>query len=245
MIEKFKRLSFVKKILTILAVLVILFLLASGTYWIHRVCKSYYDKDTFNNLNLSGVDKLMIVAHPDDETIWGGGHLTEGGYLVVCITDGYNKTRKDEFDTAVKRLNETNIPIILNFPDKTFNKRDNWFGIKGRIENTVEKCLDLKDWDLVVTHNIEGEYGHIHHKMVSSIVRKEYKNLNKKNPLYLFGTYHSKKKLPYYEDSMIPLDDEIYNKKLEALKDFKSQEKVVESLFHMVRYENWNEYDVN
>lgn len=232
-----------KHILFILLALVVLALLTSGVYWIFRVCKSYYDEDKFNSLDLSKVNKLMIVAHPDDETIWGGGHLIDGGYLVVCITDGYNKTRKNEFDTAVKHLSETNIPLILNFPDKTFNKRDNWFGIKGKIEDAVDKCINLKDWELIVTHNKEGEYGHIHHKMTSSIVRSEYKKLDKQNPLYLFGTYHSKKKLPNYEASMTPMSEELYNKKVEVLKDFKSQEKVIDSLFHMMKYENWTKYD--
>lgn len=243
MIKSVKKQTVKKYILFILLVLVILALLISGIYWIFRVCRSYYDEDKFNNLNLSQVNKLMIVAHPDDETLWGGGHLIDGRYLVVCITDGYNKTRKSEFDTAVKHLNKTNIPLILNFPDKTFNKRDNWFGIKGKIEDAVEKCINLKDWDLIVTHNKEGEYGHIHHKMTSSIVRSEYEKLDKQNPLYLFGTYHSKKNLPSYEDLMTPMSEELYNKKIEVLKDFKSQEKVIESLFHMVKYENWIEYD--
>lgn len=36
----------------------------------------------------------MFVAHPDDETIWGGSHLLKKHYLVVCLTNGNNKTRK-------------------------------------------------------------------------------------------------------------------------------------------------------
>ena len=245
MIKKFKEKSLIKKILTILFALVILLILTLSGYWINRVGKNYYDKSLFESLDVSAVNKLMIVAHPDDETLWGGGHLSEGGYLVLCITDGYNETRKNEFDNAVKCLNETNIPVILNFPDKTFNKRDNWYGIKGKISNAVDKVIEMKDWDLIVTHNKEGEYGHIHHKMTSSIVRKEYNNTDKKSPLYLFGTYHSLKNLPTYESGMIPMNEEEYNKKVEALGYYKSQKKVVEGLFHMVKYENWIEYDGN
>ena len=37
---------------------------------------------------------LMIVAHPDDETIWGGSHLINGNYTVLCITNGNNKKEK-------------------------------------------------------------------------------------------------------------------------------------------------------
>ena len=245
MIKKFKEKSLIKKILTILIALVILLILTLSIYWINRVGKNYYDKSLFENLDVSAVNKLMIVAHPDDETLWGGGHLSEGGYLVLCITDGYNETRKNEFDNAVKTLNETNIPVILNFPDKTFNKRDNWYGIKGKIGIAVDKAVKMKDWDLIVTHNKEGEYGHIHHKMTSSIVRKEYNSTDKKSPLYLFGTYHSLKKLPEYESEMIPMNKAEYNKKVEALDCYTSQKKVVDGLFHMVKYENWIEYDEN
>ena len=39
----------------------------------------------------------MIVAHPDDEMLWGGAHLLNGNYLVVCITCGRSKTRDKEF----------------------------------------------------------------------------------------------------------------------------------------------------
>ena len=245
MIKKFKEKSLIKKILTIIIVLVILLILTLSVYWINRVGKNYYDKSLFENLDVSAANKLMIVAHPDDETLWGGGHLSEGGYLVLCITDGYNETRKSEFDNAVKTLNKTNIPVILNFPDKTFNKRDNWYGIKSKIGNAVDKAVKMKDWDLIVTHNKEGEYGHIHHKMTSSIVRKEYNTTDKKSPLYLFGTYHSLKKLPEYEKRMIPMNKAEYNKKVETLDCYISQKKVVDGLFHMVKYENWIEYDGN
>lgn len=41
---------------------------------------------------LDDYDSLMVVAHPDDETIWGGAHLLKGKYVVVCITNGNNRT---------------------------------------------------------------------------------------------------------------------------------------------------------
>ena len=43
---------------------------------------------------LDDYDSLMVVAHPDDETIWGGAHLLKGKYVVVCITNGNNRTRR-------------------------------------------------------------------------------------------------------------------------------------------------------
>lgn len=241
--KKLKEFNLIKKLIMILLIMIILSALTAGIYWLHRINKSYYDKGIFKNLDLSGVDKLMIVAHPDDETIWGGGHLIDGGYLVVCITGGRNQIRKNEFINAVGSLNETNIPIILDFPDKTFGKRDSWLGIKNKISKTVDNLLEMKDWDLIVTHNKDGEYGHIHHKSISKIVSNEYQRLGKNNTLYFFGKYHSKKKISEFLNQMVPLDDELYNKKTEILKIYASQKKVIENLSHMNKYENWIKYN--
>ena len=43
---------------------------------------------------ISSIDNVMIVAHPDDETLWGGEQLLKENYLVICITNGDNKIRK-------------------------------------------------------------------------------------------------------------------------------------------------------
>ena len=45
----------------------------------------------------------MVVAHPDGETLWGGAHLLDGKYFVVCLIDGYNKVRRQEFLNAIKK----------------------------------------------------------------------------------------------------------------------------------------------
>ena len=55
-------------------------------------------KEMLDELPLSNCTKLMVVAHPDVETLWGGAHLTEGGWFVVCLTNGYNEVRKNEFE---------------------------------------------------------------------------------------------------------------------------------------------------
>ena len=45
-------------------------------------------KKMIDGLNLKNIDSVMFVAHPDDETIWGGSHLLKKHYLVVCLTNG-------------------------------------------------------------------------------------------------------------------------------------------------------------
>ena len=72
-------------------------------------------KEMLDELPLSDCTKLMVVAHPDDETLWGGAHLTEGGWFVVCLTNGYNEVRKNEFYEVMKESG--NIGLILKYPD--------------------------------------------------------------------------------------------------------------------------------
>jgi hypothetical protein len=65
-------------------------------------------------LNITLYDNLMIVAHPDDEILWGGANLYKDKYFIVCLTNGYNH-RAYEF---LQVLNFTQSGgIILNYTD--------------------------------------------------------------------------------------------------------------------------------
>ena len=129
-----------------------------------------------DELDLKDASKLMIVAHPDDETIWGGAHLLDRGYLVVCLTDGYNKKRASEFNEAVKASGNT--PLILDYPDKVNFKRADWSEITDDIEADIELIMSAKHWDIAVTHNPKGEYGHIHHKKTNAITVNAFNKTN-------------------------------------------------------------------
>lgn len=45
------------------------------------------NKRILDEQRLANCSNLMIVAHPDDETLWGGAHLSDGGWFVVCLTN--------------------------------------------------------------------------------------------------------------------------------------------------------------
>ena len=47
-------------------------------------------------MDLNKYKKLMIVAHPDDESLWGGNGLYHEKYLVVCMTCGVDEKRVEE-----------------------------------------------------------------------------------------------------------------------------------------------------
>ena len=40
---------------------------------------------------------IMIVAHPDDETLWERAYLMKDGYYVICLTNKYNSKRQNIF----------------------------------------------------------------------------------------------------------------------------------------------------
>ncbi|MGL4383603.1 MAG: PIG-L family deacetylase, partial [Bacilli bacterium] len=107
------------------------------------------------NLNLDDYQNIMIVAHPDDEAIWGGSHLIKGDYLVICITNKDNSQRNKEFLAVIEASH--NKGVILDYPDKTNNKRDNWEKSKKQLNIDLNYLLTKKKWNSVVTHNPDGE----------------------------------------------------------------------------------------
>lgn len=194
------------------------------------------DKD-FSKLDLDGYDNIMIVAHPDDELLWGGMHLLKDNYLVVCITCGPNKTRVNEFISVMEATNDRY--IMLGYPDKTNGQRDNWDTSRDGITEDLKAILALKDWNIIVTHNPDGEYGHQHHKMTSSLTTAVVED---KSKLYYFGKYHSKKTITNYIDEMAPASDEYYKEKLNLIGLYRSQSFIQTSFDHMFGYEDWVAY---
>lgn len=192
----------------------------------------------FSDINLDNVDKVMIVAHPDDEMLWGGASLINDDYLVVCVTCGVDEERVKEFSKVMNATNDKY--IMLGYPDKTNGERDNWDSSRDNIKEDLEKIFALKDWKLIVTHNPFGEYGHIHHKMTSELVTD--KVINKDN-LYYFGTYYSKKNIGKVIKDMPSIDQETLNKKIKILKIYKTQIFIMTAFDQMIEHENWVSYN--
>lgn len=191
-------------------------------------------------IDLNKYKKVMIVAHPDDETIWGGGHLIQDDYVVVCITCGTSKTRLKEFKKVMNATGDSY--IALGYPNKTDGKRNEWIVFYDDIKKDIEMILNSNNWDLVVTHNEKGEYGHIQHIKTNKIVTEVYNDNNYRFSLYYFGTYYSKKKIRGVEEKLTPMSNELLERKEEILKLYESQSEVVKNLSHMNKYEMWAEY---
>lgn len=231
------------KIICCLLIMAAIILIIKGALFIRTVRLSKpapLKTETLDELSLDNTTKLMIVAHPDDETIWGGGHLLEGGYLVVCLTNGNNKVRSEEFKKVVKASG--NIPLILSYPDKLNLKRNDWKMSKAGIKADISRIINYKKWDLIVTHNEAGEYGHAHHKMTHSLVVDAYESLKCDSSLYFFGDYYKAYDIKEASKKLTSLSEEIILKKEELCGMYSSQDSVMKNLSHMFPYENWKEY---
>ena len=111
-----------KKVKNVIIVLIILVLMFFIVWTFLRQPNLMPVKGQLESLDLNNVNKLMIVSHPGDESVWGGAHLISDNYLVVCISCGYNKNKTNDF---LKVTEYSKDPIIMmGYSDKLYLKRD-------------------------------------------------------------------------------------------------------------------------
>lgn len=181
---------------------------------------------------------LMVVAHPDDESIFGGLHLMKHHYFIVVVTNGNNRHRHREFNEMLKYTK--NQGVILSFPDKTNGVRDNWKSCYKKIYNKIQKYILTRDYDKIVTHNKTGEYGHQHHKMVHRIVTSICEKHRLTSHLYYFNKYYKSNDIGRAVNGM--KKKELSAKVRELRTVYPSQSKVIDHLFHILPYENFQHY---
>lgn len=200
---------------------------------------SFLTKDDLDKMDLSNVDNLMIVAHPDDETLWGAMELLSEDYLVLCITNGKEtgNIRYNELNNVMAKTNDK--CIVLSYPDAYKFKRVDWkeAGLMDYITKDIETVMLYKNWNKIVTHNPEGEYGHIHHIYVNNIISSLYDKYIHNDTLYYFTKYYDKGEL-YKVDSMLPkLSQQQVEEKMDLLDLYKSQPGAFVKYGQMIKYE--------
>lgn len=200
------------------------------------------EKTDVNKDKYPSIKNLMIVAHPDDESYWGGAHLLEEDYLVVCITCGTVPYRVTEFKKAMQLTRDDY--LMLGYPDLTNGKKDDWSTVYKDIKKDLEKIINSKYWEKIVTHNPEGEYGHIHHIKTNRMVTE----ITDPDVLWYFGKYFPKKKLDKIK-GMKTISEKTSKVKSEQLIPIYASQKSAENAFkHMFEYENFvfnKDWEVN
>ena len=59
----------------------------------------------------------------------------------------------------------------------------------------IETVVKFKNWEKIVTHNPNGEYGHEQHKQVNQVVTEICVDNNLQDKLYYFGPYYNKRRI--------------------------------------------------
>ena len=110
----------------------------------------------------------IIVAHPDDETLWAGGTIISHPlwkFFIVCICRANDIERAAKFCETLDILNIQGIMGDLDDGPEQIPLNEN------ELENTIMKLLPNTPFDLVITHDSKGEYTkHLRHEEVNKAV---------------------------------------------------------------------------
>ena len=135
--------------------------------------KNAENLDSIRSSFVTPVDKLMIVAHPDDEAIFGGQSLLEErGWRVVCLTNKNNQIRSEEMKYSMHGCGVIDY-FIYDLEDILDSPLD-----PERVSSIIEEHLGEREWKKIVTHNNIGEYGHPHHYQIHNEIKKKISNLD-------------------------------------------------------------------
>ena len=110
-----------------------------------------------------GNNNAIIVAHPDDETLWAGGlpiRFKDKKWTVICCS-----VPVADPERAHKFVN------VCEFLGVDWMKND-------RLESDFDvPHVDLSPFDCIFTHNANGEYGNRHHIRVHDWVCEKAKGV--------------------------------------------------------------------
>jgi len=112
----------------------------------------------------------LIVAHPDDETLWAGGTILNHPswkWFIVCLCRGKDEDRAPRFYEALKILKSEGLMGDLDDGPEQKPMDEN------EIERVILGLLPPWHFDLLITHSPAGEYTrHIRHEETGNAVIK-------------------------------------------------------------------------
>ncbi|MBQ8653441.1 MAG: phosphodiester glycosidase family protein [Clostridia bacterium] len=120
-------------------------------------------------------DIMFLVAHPDDELIFMAGALPTYAVeqqrdVVIAYLSYSNTTRRSELLNGLWAMGIRNYPVIGEFRDAYSKKLATAYdklGGKAKVRNFVVELYRKYKPEVVVTHDLNGEYGHGQHQVVA------------------------------------------------------------------------------
>lgn len=174
---------------------------------------------------------VVIVAHPDDETLWSGGTiltLPHWHWLIISLCRKYDLDRSSKFEKAMKALNAKG--LLSNLDDSP-----NLLPLKEKeIEQALQSLLPKQPIDLILTHSPEGEYTrHKRHEEIGRAVIE----------LWHAGKIRTKKLWVFaYQDNQrayVPRPDKMANLFIELSREIWLEKyKIITEIYGFVK-ESW------
>lgn len=134
----------------------------------------------------SVANAVVVVAHPDDETLWAGGVILGNPHVrwhVISVTRASDADRAPRYRAALAALGATgDIADLDDGPDQR--------PMPPRLlELTIATMLPTTRIDLLLTHGPEGEYTRHrrHEEVCRAVVSLWQEGLARANSLWLFA----------------------------------------------------------
>ena len=168
------------------------------------------------------IQVAVVVAHPDDETLWAGGLLLshpEWVPFIVTLCRGKDPDRAPKFMRALARLGATGAMGDLDDgPDQQPLS-------PSVVKDTILALLPAREYDLLLSHAPHGEYTwHRRHEEVSRAVQELWRDgqLRAKR-MWQFayedggGAYAPRPRMG--ADLTLPLSEEVWIRKFGIITD--------------------------